>query len=292
MQLGGPALATEPDSDLPSIVNAVADILGTGPFVALTGAGISTASGIPDYRSPDAPPRTPMTIEQFLGSGDFRRHYWARNHVGWRQMDAAQPNDAHRALTSLQRIGRLTGVITQNVDMLHLKAGTRRVVELHGCYGRVRCLTCGSGTSRHQLAQDLERLNPHFTARLKSQGAIEVAPDADAVVTETADFRMIDCPHCGGILKPDIVYFGENAPRSTVQQAYSLVDESDAVLVAGSSLTVQSGLRFIRHAQRSGKRIVIINRGATRGDDLATLKVDHYCEAVLPALAQLWATSN
>lgn len=285
LQLGERALPTDPDDDLASAITRITSIIDGRRVVALTGAGISTASGIPDYRSPDAPPRTPMTIEQFMSSPDFRRHYWARNHLGWRHMDAAQPNAAHHALARLQRAGQLTGVITQNVDMLHLKAGTRRVVELHGCYGRVRCMSCDWRTTRHRLADQLETLNPGFAARVAGRGAIEVAPDADVVVSDTAEFRMIDCPRCGGIIKPDIIYFGENASKSVVSEAFSLVHESAALLVAGSSLTVQSGLRFVRAAHRDGKPVIIINRGATRGDEFATHKVDHFCEEVLPRLA-------
>lgn len=286
LQLGQRALPTEPDADLIAATADISQVIGTWRIVALTGAGISTASGIPDYRSPGAPRRTPMTIEQFMSSPDFRRHYWARNHLGWRHMDAARPNAAHHALATMERSGRLVGVITQNVDMLHLKAGTRRVVELHGCYGRVRCMSCDWHTTRHRLARTLEALNPDFAARVAGNGAIEVAPDADAVVSDTAEFVMIDCPACGGIVKPDIVYFGENASKNTVASAFSLLSDADALLVAGSSLTVQSGLRFARAARRAGKPVIIVNRGATRGDDLATVKVDHFCEEVLPLLSQ------
>ncbi|GAB04307.1 NAD-dependent deacetylase [Gordonia amarae] len=286
LQLGRtPAEPTPVDADIEVRIDSLRTLLREARITALTGAGMSTDSGIPDYRSPGAPPRTPMTLEMFLSSPEFRRHYWARNHLGWRHMDAARPNDGHHALTRLQRQDRLTGVITQNVDMLHTKAGTRRVVELHGCYRRVRCLDCGALSSRQALADRLERLNPGFAARVATRGAIEVAPDADTTLTDTRDFLIADCERCGGILKPDIVYFGENASRSVVDQAFSLVNDSDALLVAGSSLTVMSGLRFVRHAHRTGKPVVIVNRGATRADDLADLKIDHYCSTVLSALA-------
>lgn len=286
LQIGwSPAEPTAIDADLPERLDRLHALLDGLRIVALTGAGISTDSGIPDYRSPGAPARTPMTLEMFLSSPDFRRHYWARNHLGWRHMDAAGPNAAHRALTALQHQGRLTGVITQNVDMLHTKAGTRRVLELHGCYGRVRCLQCDWRISRHRLARRLDDLNTEFTRRVRGQGAIEVAPDADAALDDTADFTMIDCPECGGIVKPDIVYFGESVPKPTVQQAFSMVDDADALLVVGSSLTVMSGLRFARHAHRTGKPLVIVNRGATRADDIADLKIDHLASEVLPAFA-------
>ncbi|MEE3850723.1 Sir2 family NAD-dependent protein deacetylase [Gordonia sp. LSe1-13] len=286
LQIGWtPAEPTPLDDDVDEQIRRARTLLDGRRIVALTGAGISTDSGIPDYRSPGAPTRTPMTLEMFLSSPEFRRHYWARNHLGWRHMDAAQPNDAHRALTALQHAGRLTGVITQNVDMLHTKAGTRRVLELHGCYGRVRCLRCDWRISRHRLARDLEHLNHGFTRRVRGRGAIEVAPDADAAIDDTSDFTMIDCPGCGGIVKPDIVYFGESVPKQTVQQAFSMVDEADALLVVGSSLTVMSGLRFARHAHRTGKALVIVNRGATRADELSDLKIDHLASVVLPRLA-------
>ncbi|RPA12752.1 Sir2 family NAD-dependent protein deacetylase [Gordonia sp. OPL2] len=286
LQIGWtPAEPTPVDDDVADRIERARGLLEGKRVVALTGAGISTESGIPDYRSPGAPARTPMTLEMFLSSPEFRRHYWARNHLGWRHMDAAQPNVAHRALTELQRQGRLSGVITQNVDMLHTKAGTRRVLELHGCYGRVRCLHCDWRISRHRLAHELEALNVDFAARVRGRGAIEVAPDADATVQDTSDFTMIDCPHCAGIIKPDIVYFGESVPKDTVQQAFSIVDEADALLVVGSSLTVMSGLRFARHAHRTGTTLVVVNRGATRADDIADLKIDHLASVVLPALA-------
>ncbi|GAC49783.1 NAD-dependent protein deacetylase [Gordonia aichiensis] len=285
LQIGWtPAEPTLIDDDLDSRIEQMRHLLDGRRCVVLTGAGISTDSGIPDYRSPGAPVRTPMTLEMFLSSPEFRRHYWARNHLGWRHMDAARPNASHHALTDLQRDGRVTTVITQNVDMLHTKAGTRGVIELHGCYGRVRCLDCGQTMSRRRLADALEALNPGFAERMASRGAIEVAPDADATLDDTGGFIVADCAACGGTLKPDIVYFGENASKDTVQQAFSAVDDADAMIVVGSSLTVMSGLRFARHAHRSGKPLVVINRGTTRADDIADLKIDHYCGEVLPAL--------
>ncbi|GAC54145.1 Sir2 family NAD-dependent protein deacetylase [Gordonia amicalis] len=286
LQLGhAPAEHTPLDDDVAERIELASDILAGRRVAVLTGAGISTDSGIPDYRSPGSPPRTPMTLEMFLSSPEFRRHYWARNHLGWRHMDAALPNTAHLALTELQRRGAVSTVITQNVDMLHTKAGTKGVLELHGCYGRVRCLTCDWRISRHRLAEELEKVNTGFADRVAGRGAIEVAPDADATLSDTSDFVMIDCPHCGGILKPDIVYFGETVPKPLVAQAFSAVDESDALLVVGSSLTVMSGLRFARRAHRAGKPLIIVNRGHTRADELAVLKIDHRAGVVLPALA-------
>lgn len=287
LQIGWqPASPTPIDDDLDDQVTRLTDLVAGRRVVVLTGAGISTDSGIPDYRSPGAPVRTPMTLEMFLSSSGFRQYYWARNHLGWRHMDAALPNVAHHAITDLQRLGTVTSVITQNVDMLHTKACTAQVLELHGCYGRVRCLDCGWHISRHRLAGILEDLNAGFAERVRSAGAIEVAPDADASVTDTSDFVMIDCPGCGGILKPDIVYFGESVPKDTVAQAFTAINEADALLVVGSSLTVMSGLRFARHAARTNTTIAVVNRGATRADDIADLKIDHYCGEVLPRLVR------
>lgn len=251
----------------------------------LTGAGVSTDSGIPDYRGPDSPPSNPMTIAQFTGDPLFRQRYWARNHVGWRHMAATAPNAGHRALAALERAGVVCGLITQNVDLLHSKAGSCAVIDLHGRYDRVVCLGCGHTVGRAALAVELERLNPGFGRTAGPVGGIAVAPDADAVVTDTAGFRFVDCPVCAGILKPDIVYFGENVPRDRVARAYALVDEADALLVAGSSLTVFSGYRFVRRAAARGIPVAIVNRGPTRGDALATVKLDAGCSPLLALLA-------
>lgn len=271
--------------DLPPPVDALLELVAGRRTAVLTGAGISTDSGIPDYRGPGSPPRTPMTYQQFVGDPVFRQRYWARNHVGWRRMDAARPNPGHRALARLERAGIVTGVITQNVDLLHTKAGSRRVLDLHGTYARVRCLRCDALISRMTLADRLEDANPGFAEAATIDG-LEVAPDADAVVIDTGSFRMVDCAHCGGMLKPDIVYFGENVPKDRVAAAFEVVDRAEVLLVAGSSLTVMSGLRFVRHAAKTGRTVVILNRGRTRGDDLATLTVDASCSDVLSALAE------
>jgi NAD-dependent SIR2 family protein deacetylase len=258
----------------------------TGRRVAvLTGAGISTDSGIPDYRGPDSPPANPMTIRQFTSSRAFRQRYWARNHLGWRHMAQTLPNAGHRALAELEGAGVVSGIITQNVDLLHTKAGSRNVINLHGTYARVVCLDCGHTMSRAALAEQLEAANPGFAERAERVGGIAVAPDADAVVADTDSFRFLDCPVCGGMLKPDIVYFGESVRSEVVAQAYSLVEESDALLVAGSSLTVFSGYRFVRHAAALGLPIAIVNQGPTRGDDLATVTVDSGCSPMLALLA-------
>ena len=259
----------------------------TGRRVAvLTGAGISTDSGIPDYRGPDSPPSNPMTIHQFTRDPVFRQRYWARNHVGWRHMDDTQPNPGHRAVAALERNGVVSGVITQNVDLLHTKAGSENVINLHGTYAQVVCLGCGHTMTRAALAEELDTLNPGFTERVEAVGGLAVAPDADAVVADTTSFRYLDCPSCGGMLKPDIVYFGENVAKDVVQQALSLVEGADALLVAGSSLTVFSGYRFVRHAAALGMPIAIINHGPTRGDQHASVKVDGGCSELLTLLAE------
>lgn len=257
-------------------------VLAGRRVAVLTGAGISTDSGIPDYRGPDSPPSNPMTIRQFTSDPVFRQRYWARNHVGWRHMDKTSPNAGHRALAALERAGIVTGVITQNVDLLHTKAGSRTVVNLHGSYAQVICLDCGHTMTRAHLASLLEAANPGFDA---DADGLAVAPDADAVVADTSSFRIVDCPSCSGMLKPDIVYFGENVPKDRVAQAYSLIDNADALLVAGSSLTVFSGYRFVRHASARGIPIAIVNRGRTRGDDLAAVQVDAGCSPILTLMA-------
>jgi NAD-dependent SIR2 family protein deacetylase len=260
--------------------------------VVLTGAGMSTDSGIPDYRGPDSPPSNPMTIRQFTTDPVFRQRYWARNHVGWRHMDDTQPNAGHRAIAALEHDGVVSGVITQNVDLLHTKAGSTNVINLHGTYAQVVCLSCGLTMSRAALAEELDALNPGFTERVEAVGGLAVAPDADAVVADTASFRYRDCPSCGGMLKPDIVYFGESVAKDVVQQSFSLVDDAEALLVAGSSLTVFSGYRFVRHAAGLGMPVAIINRGPTRGDDLANVKVHGGCSELLTLLSEELAAAS
>ena len=265
----------------------------TGRRVAvLTGAGLSTDSGIPDYRGPDSPPSNPMTIRQFISDPVFRQRYWARNHVGWRHMDDTRPNAGHRAVAALEHAGVVNGVITQNVDLLHTKAGSRNVINLHGTYARVICLSCGGSMSRAELAEQLDALNPGFTERVEAVGGLAVAPDADAMITDTASFRYLDCPACDGMLKPDIVYFGESVPEAIVQQAFSMVNDADALLVAGSSLTVFSGYRFVRHAAARGIPVAIVNRGPTRGDELATIKVEGGCSELLTLLSEELAAAS
>lgn len=258
------------------------EILAGHRFTVLTGAGISTDSGIPDYRGPDSPPRTPMTYQQFVGDEAFRRHYWARNHVGWRHVRDVVPNAGHRALVGLERRDLLTGLITQNVDLLHERAGSRRVIDLHGRSDEVICLQCGTLFSRTHVHELLAAANPDFDVDVRD---VEIAPDADAVLADTTGFVVPPCEVCGGVLKPHIVYFGENVPKDRVAACYAMVDDGAALLVAGSSLQVMSGLRFVRHAVAHDKPVVIVNRGRTRGHELATLVIDDGVSEVLAELA-------
>jgi len=289
-----PVTPAEPDRDELEVLQEIHGVLAGKRFALLTGAGLSTDSGIPDYRGPGAAPRAPMTYQEFIGSPDNRQRYWARNHIGWSHLRRADPNDGHTAVARMEQRGLLTGLITQNVDRLHEDAGSRNVVDLHGRFDRVVCLACGRSYSRTLLAGVLEELNPGFLDAALAGGVVEAAPDADATVEDAAlisEFVVANCPACGGTLKPDFVYFGENVPKDRVERSYAMVDSAGALLVAGSSLTVMSGLRFVRHAIKQGKEVVIINRGQTRGDDLATIKLEAgvsesltWLEAELPAL--------
>ncbi|MEE2568550.1 NAD-dependent protein deacetylase [Pseudarthrobacter sp. J64] len=257
-----------------AVLEDIRSLLSGKRFAMLTGAGLSTDSGIPDYRGPDSAPRSPMTYQQFVGDPANRQRYWARNHIGWSHLRHADPNEGHRAVAQLEQRGLLTGLITQNVDRLHEDAGSINVVDLHGRYDQVVCLDCRRTYSRQMLAHVLQELNPGFLQAALDAGLVEAAPDADATVEDEAlisTFVVAVCPACGGTLKPDFVYFGENVPKERVERCYAMVDEAAALLVAGSSLTVMSGLRFVRHAAKAAKPVVIINRGATRGDDLATI---------------------
>jgi NAD-dependent SIR2 family protein deacetylase len=275
----GGALSAEQMMSLRSAV----ELLAGRRLAVLTGAGLSTDSGIPDYRGPNSVPRNPMTYQQFVSDEALRRRYWARNHIGWHHLRRADPNEGHRALAHMEQRGLLTGLITQNVDRLHSSAGSINVVDLHGTYDRVVCLSCRSSFGRQQIATLLERLNPGYLERTGDAG--DVAPDADADVDDTSDFTVAPCPVCGGMLKPDFVYFGENVPKDRVERAYAMVDDAGALLVAGSSLTVMSGLRFVRHAAKHDKPVVIINRGTTRGDGFASLKLEVGVSEALAYLA-------
>jgi NAD-dependent SIR2 family protein deacetylase len=260
---------------------AALSLLRDRPLVVLTGAGLSTDSGIPDYRGPGAPDRTPMTFQEFVSGPVPRQRYWARSHVGWSRMGTASPNAGHRAVAALDP----SLLITQNVDGLHEQAGSRDVVALHGRISDVVCLDCRRVSSRADLQQRLDDLNPGWAV---THADVAVRPDGDVDLEATDGFVVPACEVCGGVLKPDVVFFGENVPRERVDRCFAAVDalaDDGALLVAGSSLTVMSGLRFVRRAARNGTPVVIVNRGTTRGDDLATYKLDAGCSEFLTELA-------
>jgi NAD-dependent SIR2 family protein deacetylase len=221
-----------------------------------------------------------MTYSDFLSGEDARRWYWARGFVGWRHIGSASPNGGHRAVVSMERSGSVDAVMTQNVDGLHTVAGSRDVVELHGRMADVICLDCGSRVDRDAVQERFAELNPDFDAR-----PIEIAPDGDVVVESVDGFVVAPCDVCGGVLKPDVVFFGEMVPKDRVERCFELTDAAEAMLVAGSSLAVLSGYRFVRHAHERGSPIVIVTRGTTRADDLATLKIDAGCSETLTELA-------
>jgi NAD-dependent SIR2 family protein deacetylase len=255
-------------------VGPVAEVVAGGGVVVLSGAGISTESGIPDYRGESGSLRThtPMTYGDFVASESGRRRYWARSHLGWRTIARAAPNDGHRAIATLQARGYLSGVITQNVDGLHQAAGARDVIELHGNLDRVICLTCRTTSAREALDRRLRLANAEFEGE-----ATRINPDGDVELPDEVvqTFHVVSCEACtSGVLKPDVVFFGENVPKSRVERCYRLIDDGQAVLVLGSSLTVMSGFRFVRHAAKAGKPVLIINQGVTRGDPYAVHRVN------------------
>lgn len=270
-----PTLSWTPTEDLPpgtTDLEPVAEALSTGGVLVLSGAGISTESGIPDYRGEGGSlsRHTPMTYQDFTADAQARRRYWARSHLGWRTFGRALPNAGHRAVAAFGRHGLLAGAITQNVDGLHQAAGSEAVVELHGSLARVVCLSCGALSPRRELARRLEEANPGF-----EPVAAGINPDGDADLTDhqVRDFHVVPCTVCGGVLKPDVVFFGEAVPPGRVEHCRALVTEAASLLVLGSSLTVMSGLRFVRQAAEAGKPVLIVNRDATRGDRYARTRV-------------------
>ncbi|QNE73505.1 NAD-dependent protein deacetylase [Streptomyces finlayi] len=263
-----PTLSWAPTEDLlpgTTDLSPVADALRAGDVLVLSGAGISTESGIPDYRGEGGSlnRHTPMTYQEFTADAQARRRYWARSHLGWRTFGRASPNEGHRAVSAFGRHGLLSGVITQNVDGLHQAAGSEDVVELHGSLDRAVCLSCGTFTPRRELARQLEEANAGFRPV-----AAAMNPDGDADLTDeqVGDFHVVSCAVCDGILKPDVVFFGEAVPPRRVEQCRELVREAATLLVLGSSLTVMSGLRFVRQAAQAGIPVLIVNRDPTRGD--------------------------
>jgi NAD-dependent SIR2 family protein deacetylase len=259
-------------------------LVAGGDVLVLSGAGLSTDSGIPDYRGPTGTLRrhAPMTYLAFVNDPAARQRYWARSYVGWRQIASARPNAGHRAVAALQAAGALRGIVTQNVDGLHQAAGARDVVELHGGLDRTLCLDCGDRAPRAVLDRRLRALNPGFDAHVQA-----VNPDGDVDLPESAlaGFTTASCTACsGGLLKPDVVFFGENVPPVRVRHCYGLVETAASLLVLGSSLSVLSGLRFVRAAAERRIPIAIVNQGPTRGDPLATIRLDAPLGQVLPAL--------
>jgi NAD-dependent SIR2 family protein deacetylase len=260
----------------------------------LTGAGCSTSSGIPAYRDArGAWTRSrPVQYQEFIHLAEVRRRYWARSLVGWRRFIQAEPNPTHHALAQLQRLGHVERLVTQNVDALHERAGTRDVVALHGRLDQVVCMRCGHRLGREDFQAQLAALNPRY-----AELAAEPLPDGDASLAgedfeDFEDFGVPDCPQCGDIYKPDVVFFGESVPTDRVQAAYAALERAPAVLVIGSSLTVYSGFRFVQAAVRAGKPVAALNQGHTRGKELLDLKLESACETLLPALVQALETER
>jgi NAD-dependent deacetylase sirtuin 4 len=269
----------------PGAGDRLAALLRHRRFVALTGAGCSTESGIPDYRGPGrSGPRRPIQHDAFLRRADVRQRYWARSTVGWQRFSAAAPNAAHRALAQLEEGGLLAGIITQNVDRLHHAAGSRRVVELHGALAEVRCLTCRCVEARDSVQRRLLDANPRWLSQ-----AAALAPDGDADLPDdaVADFKVAACIICGGVLMPNVVFFGGNVPEPTVRAAWELFAAAEVLLVIGSSLTVYSGFRFVRRAGELGVPVAVINLGPTRADDTVTVHCHEPAGQALPRLAAL-----
>lgn len=270
------------ESDL-SQLSELAELVDGRRMAVLTGAGCSTASGIPDYRGPETKDQDHNAIlyDEFVNRESARRRYWARSAVGWLRIRRATPNDAHRAIAELERRGLLTGLITQNVDDLHDRAGSRRVVALHGSLSEVVCLGCDALFERAEVQQWIERDNPGWTDQ-----SGQIAPDGDVELPNEipGDFRIPVCEDCGGMLKPNVVFFGENVAQPVVDTAWKIVRAADVLLVAGSSLTVYSGYRFVRGADRERTPVAIVNLGKTRGDDHASVRIDARVGEALGAL--------
>ena len=238
--------------------------------LVLTGAGLSTDSGIPDYRGEGRVARHPMTYDIFMGSIQAQQKYWARSYVGWSRIAMAKPNLGHFSLAQAEKDGSVSHLITQNVDGLHQAAGSKKVIDLHGRLDRVICLGCKQVISRIEMDSLLENLNPGIA----KNPDVEFTPDGDAEVLGTENFKVPNCQSCGGVFKPDVVFFGEAVPTDRVEKSTALVEQAQALVVAGSSLTVNSGFRFAKLAHKAGKPIVIVNIGPTRADNLATAKIE------------------
>lgn len=249
----------------------------------LTGAGVSTDSGIPDYRGAGAPKQHPMSFTDFLQSHRHRQRYWLGSHMGWSRFAAAQPNLGHQAIAWAEEASVFSGVVTQNVDALHHKAGSLRVVDLHGRLDKVRCIHCGQSFTRQSIAQTIETLNPWLDEQDISG---HIKPDGDVDVAVSADFVVPSCDMCDGVLKPEVIFFGEFVPTGVFDQAASLISRSDALVVAGSSLVVNTGMRLVNLAHKKKMPIVIINRGPTKADRLATVRIEAGTSETLDALVE------
>lgn len=280
-----PAKIAAPASPCPGSAQELVEFAAASRrLFVLTGAGCSTESGIPDYRDVDGEwkHRRPVQYRDFVSDENVRKRYWARSLVGWRRVNSAVPNAAHEALVAMERVGRIHWLVTQNVDGLHQRAGSRRITDLHGRIDRVACLKCGCRTTRSALQKRLVRDNPEWV----DLDAV-AAPDGDALLEgrDFSFFRVPVCDRCGGMLKPDVVFFGEGVPRARVRQAMDRLAESDAMLVVGSSLMVWSGYRFARAASEDGITVAAVNLGRTRADALLSIKVHGACGEVLSSLA-------
>lgn len=270
----------EPSAEL----SAAAALLRGKRIALLTGAGISTDSGIPAYRGEGARTRSnPMTIQTYLGDEAARRRYWVGGHLGWRAFAQAAPNPGHRALAEMESAGVVSGVITQNVDGLHLRAGSSHVIEVHGTMRRVLCLHCGQVFDRRDIAVQIEERNPWITVPEN----VALAPDGDVLPESTEGFLVPTCTVCDGMLKPDVVFFGEYVPQDRFRAAESLLRSSDALIVAGSSLVVNSGVRLVNRARRRGIPLIIVNREPTRADAWADVTIADGTSDVLPALQEM-----
>lgn len=248
--------------------------------LAMTGAGVSTDSGIPDYRGQGRVIRHPLTFDQFLASEENQARYWARSYVGWNRIASAEPNRSHVALARAEQTGQIQQLITQNVDGLHQKAGSKNVIELHGRLDRVVCLDCNGFISRQEIDGIIRDSNPSIDRNAE----INFTPDGDAEIEVPENFKIPTCESCNGRYKPDVVFFGEQIPQTRVAQAKFAVEQAEAVLVAGSSLTVNSGLRLVKQAKELGQKIVIINLGETKADNIADVKLNASAADVLGAL--------
>ena len=271
-----------------SNVLAVANLLEGRKIAVLTGAGVSTDSGIPDYRGEGAVKRTPMNIRDFMATHETRQRYWAGAFLGWHRFSQAEPNLGHFSLAAMEQAGIIEGVITQNVDGLHRRAGNAHVVDLHGSLDRVVCVECGQLFARSAIHNQLAIANPW----LQASSGDEIAPDGDVIVSDYARMLIPHCTVCTGVLKPDVVFFGEFVPAKTFSAASSLVKRADAFLIAGSSLVVNSGIRLLEQAKRQRKPIAIINRGETKGDSFASVKVNDGTSDVLNELANRFGASD